>query len=64
MAAKVSYAATAKKAILDADANLVRGAKYVVTVTSGAKDLAGNALDQNPNLVGNQPKTWTFTVSP
>jgi hypothetical protein len=31
-------------------------------VTTGAQDLAGNALDQNPNIAGNQSKTWKFTV--
>jgi hypothetical protein len=24
--------------------------------------LAGNALDQNPNIEGNQRKSWKFTV--
>jgi len=31
-------------------------------VTSGAQDLAGNALDQSPNIEGNQNKSWKFTV--
>ena len=26
------------------------------------QDPAGNSLDQNPNLGGNQPKSWKFTV--
>jgi hypothetical protein len=33
-------------------------------VTTGVKDLAGNALDQNPTTAGNQPKPWFFTVQP
>ncbi len=36
--------------------------KYKAVVTSGAKDLAGNALDQNPTATGSQPKAWTFTT--
>ena len=60
--AKVSYDAETKKAVLDPDAGLVRGARYVATVTSKAKDLAGNSLDQNRTAAGDQPKTWVFTV--
>jgi hypothetical protein len=62
VAAKVRYDAAAQKAILDPDTNLVRGAKYVVTVMTSAKDLAGNSLDQNRTAAGDQPKKWTFTV--
>ena len=36
--------------------------KYKAVVTTGAKDLAGNALDQNSTTAGNQQKTWTFTT--
>lgn len=35
---------------------------YRVVVTTGARDLAGNALDQNPRKKGNQPKVWSFTT--
>jgi len=38
-------------------------ATYKAVVSTGAKDLAGNALDQNPTLSGLQQKAWTFTVS-
>jgi hypothetical protein len=31
-------------------------------VTTGAQDLAGNALDQDPNLANNQSKSWKFKV--
>jgi hypothetical protein len=31
-------------------------------VTTGAQDLAGNALDQKPNIADNQSKSWKFTV--
>jgi hypothetical protein len=34
----------------------------VATVTTGTKDLAGNALDQDPAKTGNQAKLWSFTV--
>jgi hypothetical protein len=36
--------------------------KYKAVVTTGAKDLAGNALDQDPMTAGDQQKTWTFTT--
>jgi len=35
---------------------------YKATVTTGAQDLAGDALDQKPNIAGNQNKSWKFTV--
>jgi len=31
-------------------------------VTIGAKDLAGNTLDQKPKTAGKQQKAWTFTT--
>jgi hypothetical protein len=60
--ATVTYSAAGKKATLNPNANLKRGATYVATVTSGAKDLAGNALDQSPRKGGQQLKAWTFTT--
>jgi hypothetical protein len=60
--AAVSYAAATKKAILNPSSNLSLGRTYEATVTSGTQDLAGNALDQNPNIAGNQSKSWKFTV--
>ena len=62
VAAAVSYDPTTKRATLNPNANLQAGATYVATVTTGAKDLAGNALDQNPSTAGNQPKSWKFKV--
>lgn len=50
--ATVSYSGS--KAILNPSKNLVRGATYKATVTTGAKDLAGNTLVKN--------KVWSFTV--
>ncbi len=61
--ATVNYGALAKKATLNPIADLVRGARYKAVVTTGAKDLAGNRLDQDPTLSGNQPKAWFFRVS-
>jgi Zn-dependent metalloprotease len=60
--AAVSYAAATNKAKLDPASNLSSGRTYKATVTTGAQDLAGNPLDQNPNVVGNQSKSWKFTV--
>jgi hypothetical protein len=41
---------------------LAKNTKYKAVVTTGAKDLAGNALDQKATTTGNQPKSWTFTT--
>jgi len=60
--AVVSYDATANKAILNPNSNLRLGTKYKAVVTTGAQDLAGNRLDQNPSLDGLQQKAWTFTI--
>jgi hypothetical protein len=60
VAAAVSYDPTTKRATLNPNANLQAGATYVATVTTGAKDLAGNALDQNPSVTGDQQKVWFF----
>ena len=60
--AALTYDPATKKAVLNPNANLKRGAKYKAVVTTGARDLAGNTLDQNPTLSGAQPKQWSFTV--
>ena len=44
--------------------NLAYNTEYTATVTTGAQDVAGNALDQDSGTTGNQPKTWTFTTEP
>ena len=42
---------------------LARGTKYKAVVSTGAKDMAGNQLDQDQTPSnGLQQKTWTFTV--
>jgi Bacterial Ig-like domain len=60
--AVVSYDAAAKRALLNPNANLQRGVRYKAVVTTGARDLAGNQLDQNTSVVGNQQKVWFFTT--
>ncbi|HEX5849208.1 MAG TPA: Ig-like domain-containing protein, partial [Rubrobacter sp.] len=50
--ATISY--SGKKAVLDPARNLVRGATYKATVTTGAKDLAGNTLPRST--------VWSFTI--
>lgn len=62
MAAAVSYDAATRRATLNPDANLQRGTKYKAVVTTGVRDLAGNRLDQNATVAGNQSKAWFFTV--
>ena len=52
--AAVRYDATGKKAILTPRRPLERGGTYTATITTGAKDLAGNALARN--------KVWSFKV--
>jgi hypothetical protein len=41
---------------------LAANTRYRAVVTPGAKDLAGNALDQNPSATGSQSMVWTFTT--
>jgi hypothetical protein len=36
--------------------------KYKAIVTTGTKDMAGNALDQNSSTADSQQKKWTFTT--
>jgi len=44
------------------DTLLNKSTKYKAVVTTGAKDLAGNALDQDATTTGNQQKVWYFTT--
>src|SRR5215211_7343281 len=44
------------------DTLLNKSTKYKAVVTTGAEDLAGNALDQDPTTLGNQQKVWYFTT--
>jgi hypothetical protein len=51
----VTYDAASQVATLTPTSALVSGTNYTATVTTGVKDLAGNALAAN--------KVWTFTVA-
>jgi hypothetical protein len=42
--------------------SLLANTTYRAVITTESRDLAGNALDQNPRKRGNQPKAWTFTT--
>ena len=67
ISATVSYNPTTKTATLNpfgsTTTRLARGTTYKAVVTTGAKDLAGNQLDQNPSLAGLQQKKWFFTTT-
>jgi hypothetical protein len=60
----VTYDAATKTATLNPNNNLTAGATYTATITTQAKDLTGNGLDQDPNTAGNQAKSWKFKVQP
>jgi hypothetical protein len=63
----VSLSADGLRATLDpfgaSSTLLAKNTKYQATITTGANDLAGNALDQDPSSTGSQPMVWTFTTS-
>jgi hypothetical protein len=63
LGASVSLDAESSRiATLNPSANLKRGTTYKAVVSTGAKDLAGNSLDQDASLSGSQQKVWFFTV--
>jgi hypothetical protein len=64
--ATVSYDGSSDRntATLDPTNSLMRGVTYKAVVTTDARDLVGNRLDQNSTLTGLQQKVWTFTVRP
>ena len=63
LAATVSYSESTHGATLNPTNSLQRGATYKAVVTTGAKDLAGNRLDQDQDPSnGLQKKAWTFTI--
>jgi hypothetical protein len=39
---------------------LEKNTTYKAVVSTGAKDRAGNMLDQNSRVTGSQPMTWSF----
>jgi hypothetical protein len=61
--ATVAYNAKKDRAILDPINSLKRGVTYKAIVTTGAKDEAGNRLDQDRSVSGLQKKVWFFEVS-
>jgi hypothetical protein len=61
--ASVIYSASTDKATLDPTNFLRRGVTYDARVTTWARDLAGNRLDQSSSVAGPQQKSWSFTVS-
>ena len=63
LGADISYSASTRTATLDPTDSLQRGVTYKAVVTTGAKDLAGNSLDQNSTTTGSQQMAWFFTVS-
>jgi hypothetical protein len=62
IAATVSYNADTDTAKLDPTNNLRRGVAYKAVVTTEAKDVAGNRLDQDRSTSGLQQKRWFFRV--
>jgi hypothetical protein len=58
-----TYSASTRKATLDPTNSLQRGATYDARLTTEARDLVGNHLDQNSSSTGLQQKVWTFTVN-
>ena len=62
IAATVSYNADTNTAKLDPTNNLRRGVAYKAVVTTWAKDVAGNRLDQDGTTSGLQQMRWFFRV--
>jgi hypothetical protein len=58
--ATVTYDARLHRVVLDPTRALRHHTTYRVVVTTGAKDLAANRLDQNPSRAGAQRVSWTF----
>ena len=58
----MSYNEAQRKVTLWPPNPLERGTTYKAVVSTKAKDLAGNRLDQNRNRDGLQPKVWYFTI--
>jgi hypothetical protein len=67
VAATVGYDPKTRTATLNpfglTTTRLARGTTYKAVVTTGATDMAGNSLDENPTLDGLQQKTWFFTTT-
>ena len=63
IAAAVTCDAITDTAKLSPNQNSTRGVPYKAVVTMGARDVAGNQLDQNSSTAGLQQKAWLFTVA-
>jgi hypothetical protein len=61
MTTAVTYDVIRSSATLDLINSLRSQVIYEAVVTTGAKDMAGNLLDQNPTATGLQQKAWSFT---
>jgi MBG domain/Bacterial Ig-like domain len=62
--AGVVYDADTKIATLTPQNSLAHSTNYEATVTTGAQDLAGNALDQDGAAGTQNSKTWSFKTAP
>jgi hypothetical protein len=62
IAAQVSYDVATDIATLNPNNNLRRGVTYKAVVTTVAKDVAGNRLDQDGSKAGLQQKVWFFEI--
>jgi hypothetical protein len=60
--AQVSYDAATDIATLNPDNNPRRGAPYKAVVSTVAKHVAGNRLDQDDSTAGLQKKVWFFEI--
>jgi hypothetical protein len=58
----VSSSTDGLKATLNPDGMLAKNAKYIAVVSTGAKDVAGNKLDQNRKQPKYQAMEWFFTT--
>lgn len=61
--ASIAYNATTRTVTLTPSVRLDATTTYVVRVTTGVKDLAGNRLDQDPGIAGLQMKVWRFRTA-
>ncbi len=62
IAAQVSYDAATDRATLNPTNNLRREVTYKAVVSTVAKDVAGNRLDQEGSTAGLQQKVWFFEI--
>jgi hypothetical protein len=62
IAAAVTYDAATDTATLNPTNNLRRGVTYKAVVSTVAKDVAGNRLDQDGSRGGLQQKVWFFEI--